>query len=110
MVGKRIGGSGSRGIESVARELGQSIKCCEVAMSSASARTWHGKIQYAQKAHDVALRFVHRYRPYGHEANRINQRILHLRTLLEELNSLPASTAVVKHRGYVKKPIRGASR
>ena len=39
----------------------------------------------AQKAHDTALRFVHRFRLSGHEEQRINQRIVHLKTLLEEL-------------------------
>lgn len=69
----------------VTEELGRVIKCCEVALSSASARTWHGKIKNAQKAHDTALRFVHRVRLTEQEAHRINQRIIHLRTLLEEL-------------------------
>lgn len=69
----------------VTEELGRSIKCCEVALSSASARTWGGKIKNAQKVHDTALRFVHRFRLSGHEAHRINQRIIHLKTLLEEL-------------------------
>jgi len=53
--------------------------------SSASARTWHNKIKAAQKAHDTAQRFVHRYRIFGHEAQRISHRIVHLKTLLEEL-------------------------
>lgn len=39
----------------VTEELGRSIKCCEVALSSASARTWGGKIKNAQKVHDTAL-------------------------------------------------------
>ena len=69
----------------VTEELGRGIKCCEVALSSASARTWGGKIKNAQKAHDTALRFVHRVRLTEQEAHRINQRIIHLRTLLEEL-------------------------
>ena len=87
MIGKHIHGERSRlsGTEFVAKELGQCIKCCEVALSSASARTWDSKIKNAQKAHDIALRFVHRFRPAGHEADRINQRIVHLRSLLEEL-------------------------
>ena len=75
---------GSAGI--VTRRLGWGINCCEVALSSASARTWGGKIKVAQKAHDTALRFVHRFRLSGQEAHRINQRIIHLKTLLEELN------------------------
>lgn len=69
----------------VTEQLGRVIKCCEVALSSASARTWRGKIKNAQKAHDTALRFVHRVRLTEQEAHRINQRIIHLRTLLEEL-------------------------
>lgn len=69
----------------VTEELGWGIKWCEVALSSASARTWGGKIKNAQKAHDTALRFVHRVRLTEQEAHRINQRITHLRTLLEEL-------------------------
>ena len=69
----------------VTEELGRGIKCCEVALSSASARTWGGKIKNAQKAHDTALRFVHRVRLTEQEAHRINQRIIHLRNLLEEL-------------------------
>jgi hypothetical protein len=73
------------GIDFVAEELGLGIKCCEVALSSASTRTWDSKIKNAQKAHDTAQRFVHRFRPSGREAQRMNQRIIHLRTLLEEL-------------------------
>ena len=73
------------GIDFVAEQLGLSIKCCEVALSSASARTWNNKIKAAQKAHDTAQRFVHRFRISGHDANRINHRIVHLKTLLEEL-------------------------
>jgi hypothetical protein len=69
----------------VTEELGWGIKCCEVALSSASARTWGGKIKNAQKAHDTALRFVRRFRLSEQEAHRINQRINHLKTLLEEL-------------------------
>ena len=69
----------------VTEELGLGIKCCEVALSSASARTWEHKIMDAQKAHDTALRFVQRFRLSGHEEQRINQRIVHLKTLLEEL-------------------------
>jgi hypothetical protein len=73
------------GIDFVAEELGLGIKCCEVALSSASAATWDRKIKDAQKAHDIAQRFVHRFRISGHEAERINHRIVHLKTLLEEL-------------------------
>jgi len=69
----------------VTEELARGIKCCEVALSSASARTWGGKIKNAQKAHDTALRFMHRSRLSEQEAHRINQRIIHLKTLLEEL-------------------------
>jgi hypothetical protein len=70
----------------VAEQLGRGIKCCEVALSSASARTWVRKIKNARKAHDTALRFVHRFRLPEREAHRINQRINHLKTLLEELH------------------------
>ena len=73
-------------VDIVTEELGWGIRCCEVALSSASARTWGGKIKNAQKAHETALRFVHRVRLSEHEAHRINQRIKHLKTLLEELN------------------------
>jgi len=73
------------GINFVAEELGLGIKCCEVALSSASAATWDRKIKHAQRAHDIAQRFVHRFRISGHEADRINHRIVHLKTLLEEL-------------------------
>jgi len=73
------------GIDFVAKELGLGIKCCEVALSSASAATWGRKIKDAQRAHDIAQRFVHRFRISGREAERINHRIVHLKTLLEEL-------------------------
>ena len=46
---------------------------------------WERKIKHAQKAHDTALRFVHRFNLSEHEAQRISQRITHLKTLLEEL-------------------------
>jgi hypothetical protein len=87
MVTKRIRAEGqnSTGVGFVAEELGLGIKHCEVALSSGSAATWDRKIKDAQKAHDIAQRFVHRFRISGHEAERINHRILHLRTLLEEL-------------------------
>jgi len=70
----------------VTEELGRGIKCCEVALSSASSRTWGYKIKNARKAHDTALRFVNGARLSEQEAHRINQRINHLKTLLEELN------------------------
>jgi hypothetical protein len=73
------------GIEFVAEQLGLGIKCCEIALSSASARTWDNKIKTAQKAHDTAQRFVNRFRISGHEGQRISHRIVHLKTLLEEL-------------------------
>jgi hypothetical protein len=66
----------------VAEKLGFGIKCCEVALSSASAKAWEDKIKNAQKAHYTALRFVHRFNVSDH---RINQRIAHLKTLLDEL-------------------------
>lgn len=72
-------------VSSVTKQLGQGIRSCEVALSSASARTWDGKIKDAQRAHDAAQRFVRRFRLSGHEVQRIEQRIVHLRTLLEEL-------------------------
>jgi hypothetical protein len=73
------------GVGFVAQELGLGIKYCEVALSAGSVETWRGKINNAQKAHDKALRFVHRFRLSGHEAERINHRITHLETLLDEL-------------------------
>ena len=87
MVSKRIQGEqrDPADISFVTEELGLGIKCCEVALSSASARTWERKIMDAQKAHDTALRFVHRFRLSGHEEQRTNQRIIHLKTLLKEL-------------------------
>jgi hypothetical protein len=75
----------SAGIDFVAEELGLGIKRCEIALSSASAAIWDRKIKDAQRAHDVAQRFVHRFRISGYEAKRINHRIVHLKTLLEEL-------------------------
>ena len=69
----------------VAEKLGFGIKCCEVALSSASARAWEDKIKNAQKAHYTALRFVHRFNVSGRDAHRITQRIAHLKTLLDEL-------------------------
>ncbi len=75
----------NRSVGIVIEELARGIKCCEVALSSASARTWGGKIKNAQKAHDTALRFVHCSGLTEQEAHRINQRIIHLKTLLEEL-------------------------
>jgi hypothetical protein len=73
------------GIGSVTEKLGLGIKCCELALSSGSARTWEHKIKNAQKAHDTALRFLHRFDLSEHEARRVNQRITHLKTLLAEL-------------------------
>jgi hypothetical protein len=69
----------------VTDQLGSGIKCCEVALASGSASVWERKIKHAQKAHDTALRFVHRFNLSEHEAQRISQRITHLKTLLEEL-------------------------
>jgi len=87
MVGKHTHAerNGSASIGVVTEKLGLGIKCCEVALSSASARTWDCKIKTAQKAHDTAQRFVHRFKLSGNEAQRINERIIHLRTLLKEL-------------------------
>jgi hypothetical protein len=64
----------------VTEKLGLGIKCCEVALSSGSARTWEHKIKNAQKACDTALRFVHRFDLSEHEARRLDQRITHLKT------------------------------
>jgi hypothetical protein len=72
-------------VEFVTEELGLGIKYCEVALSSGSVETWRRKIRNAQRAHDVARRFVHRFRLSGYEAERINHRINHLETLLDEL-------------------------
>ena len=87
MVRKGSYGEGHNATDlgSVTKELNLGIKCCEVALSSASAKTWEREIMDAQKAHDTALRFVHRFRLSGHEEQRTNQRIIHLKTLLKEL-------------------------
>jgi hypothetical protein len=87
MVANRIHADShnSAGAGSVTEKLGLGIKCCELALSSGSARTWEHKIKNAQKAHDIALRFVHRFELSEHEARRVNQRLTHLKTLLEEL-------------------------
>jgi hypothetical protein len=71
-------------IDFVAEQLVLGIKYCEVALSLASARTWDNKIKAAQKAHDTAQPFVHRFRISGHEAKGVNHRIVHLKTLQEE--------------------------
>src|SRR6201984_1027300 len=75
MTKNRIhGDSGnSPGVGSVTEKLGSGIQCCELALSSGSARTWKHKIKNAQKAHDFALRFVHRFELSEHEARRVNQ-------------------------------------
>ena len=73
------------GVGFVTEKLGLGIKCCELALSSGSARTWEHEIKNAQKAHDTALRFIRRFDLSGHEARRVNQRITHLKTLLAEL-------------------------
>jgi hypothetical protein len=54
------------GIDFVAEQLGLGIKCREVALSSARAATWDRRIKDAQRAHDIAQRFVHRFRISGH--------------------------------------------
>jgi hypothetical protein len=69
----------------ITEKLGLGIKCCEVALSSASTRAWEDKIRNAQKVHHTALRFVHRFNVSAHDAHRINQRVTHLKTLLDEL-------------------------
>jgi len=87
MVTKRSypGRRGSFGVGFVTEELRRSIRGCEVALSSASAGAWDGKIKNAQKAEDTALRFVRRFKLPQPEANRIYRRIFHLRSLLDEL-------------------------
>lgn len=69
----------------VTEKLAFGIKCCEVALSSGSARIWEHKIKNAQKAHCTAERFVHRFRLSDADSRRINQRITHLKSLLDEL-------------------------
>jgi len=69
----------------VAEELALGIKFCEVALASGSVATWDRKIKNAQRAHDMALRFVHHFRLAGPDARRIDQRISHLGNLLDEL-------------------------
>lgn len=88
MVGKLIHDEGQNAADVgvVTERLGFGIKCCEVALSSASTRAWEHKIKNAQKAHYTALRFVNRFRRSGHEAHRINQRMTHLKTRLDKLN------------------------
>jgi hypothetical protein len=69
----------------VTERLGLGIQCCELALSSGSAKAWKHKSKNAQKAHDTALRFVRRFDLSEREARRVNQRITHLKTLLAEL-------------------------
>jgi hypothetical protein len=69
----------------VTEKLAFGIKCCEVALSSGSAGVWEHKIKNAQKAHCTAERFVHRFRLSDPDSRRINQRITHLKSLLDEL-------------------------
>ncbi len=87
MVNNRIRADirNSPGVGFVTEELGLGIKCCELALSSGSARTWEHKIKNAQEAHNTALRFVRRFDLSEHEARRVNQRITHLKTLLADL-------------------------
>ena len=87
MVNNRIrtDNPNSPGVGFVTERLGLGIKCCELALSSGSARTWEHKIKNAQKAHDTALRFVRRFELSEHEARRVKERITHLKTLLAEL-------------------------
>jgi len=75
----------SVGIGFVTEELRRSIRGCEVALSSASTDAWKYKIKNAQKAQDIALRFVRRFRLPEPDANRIYRRIVHLKNLLDEL-------------------------
>jgi hypothetical protein len=87
MIKNRIHGDrrNSASVGFVTEKLGLGIKCCELALSSGSARTWEHKIKNAQKAHDSALRFEHRFDLSEQEARRVNQRITHLKTLLAQL-------------------------
>jgi hypothetical protein len=87
MVNNRVHADGGNpgGVGFVNEKLGLGIKCCEVALSSGSARTWEHQIKDAQKAHDIALRFVHRFNLSEHETRRVRERINHLKTLLAEL-------------------------
>jgi hypothetical protein len=87
MVNNRIHADGGKlgGVGFVNEKLGLGIKCCEVALSSGSARTWEHKIKDAQKAHDIALHFVHRFNLSEYETRRVKERINHLKTLLAEL-------------------------
>ena len=87
MVNNRIRADNpnSPGVGFVTERLSLGIKRCELALSSGSARTWEHKIKDAQKTHDIALRFLHRFDLSEHEARRVNQRITHLKTLLAEL-------------------------
>lgn len=78
-------GHDSPGIGFVTEELGRTIRGCEVALSSGSVTIWNRRIKNAQKAHDTALRFLRRFRLSGPEADRINHRIVHLESLLDEL-------------------------
>jgi len=73
------------GLGTVTERLGVGIQSCELALSSASANAWEDNIRSARKAHHTALRFVHRFKVSGQEAHRLNQRITHLKALLDEL-------------------------
>jgi hypothetical protein len=73
------------GIGFVTNKLSQGIRFCELALSSASTRAWANEIKNAQKAHYAGARFMHRFKISGHEAHRIDQRLMHLKTLLDEL-------------------------
>jgi hypothetical protein len=58
----------SAGVGFVTEKLGSGIKCCERALSSGAQEHGNTKIKNAQKAHDTALRFVHRVDLSEHEA------------------------------------------
>jgi len=87
MVTRRteVGPDNTMSVGVVTEKLAFGIKCCEVALSSGSARIWEHKIKNAQKAHCAAERFVHRFRLSDPDSRRINQRITHLKSLLYEL-------------------------
>ena len=88
MVSRRIDAETHNNTASVGvvkERLGFGIKCCEVALSSGSARIWEHKIKNAQKVRYTAERFVHRFRLSEPDSRRSNQRITHLKSLLDEL-------------------------
>jgi hypothetical protein len=55
------------------------------ALSAANVRCDQAAQEHAQKVHDTALRFVHRFDLSDREVRRVNQRINHRKSLLAEL-------------------------